>query len=94
MASKKVKVTYNDGRVEIVKVSPRANVMTEEYCNGLRQERGILATYYMGWAGLNCAGRESLDFETWLNQIDDVEDAEDEEPGPTPPTPSDAVSSE
>lgn len=94
MAAKKVKVTYNDGREEIVKVTPRANVMTEEYCNGFKQERGILATYYLGWASLSKAGKESLDFETWLDRIDDVEDVEDEEPGPTLPTPTGDASSE
>jgi hypothetical protein len=31
MAAKKVKVTYQDGREEIVKVLPRAQVMTEEH---------------------------------------------------------------
>lgn len=94
MAAKKVKVTYLDKRVEIVMVTPRANVMTEEYCNGFKQERGVLATYYLGWASLNKAGKETLDFETWLDKIEDVEDYEDVPEDPTPPAPSDTVSSE
>jgi hypothetical protein len=94
MASKKVKVTYKDGREEVVAVTPRANVMTEEYCGGMRYERAILATYYMGWAALNRAGKESSDFETFLDAIDDVEDVEDEKPDPTQPAPSDGESSD
>lgn len=85
MAAKKVKVIYQDGREVEVKVPPRAQVMTEEYCNGFKSERAILATYYLGWASLNRAGKESLDFETWLDQIDDVEDVD----GDVPPTPED-----
>lgn len=94
MAAKKVKVTYLDGREEIVMVTPRANVMTEEYCGGIKQERGILATYYLGWASLNKAGKETLDFETWLDKIEDVEDVEEPTPVPTPPAPSAGDSSE
>lgn len=94
MAAKKVKITYLDGREEVLKVPPRAQVMTEEYCGGFRADKAILATFYLGWAALNKAGKESLDFETWLDKIDDVEDYEDPkpdpeaEPGPTPPAPS------
>lgn len=94
MAAKRVKVIYNDGRVVEVKVSPRAQVMAEEYCNGIKQERGVLATFYLGWAALSKAGLEPLDFETWLDQIDDVEDIKDKKPDPTPPAPSEGDSSE
>lgn len=88
MASKKVKVIYLDGREEVVKVPPRAQVMTEEHCNGFTRERAILATFYLGWAALNVRGKETLDFETWLDKIDDVEDVEDEAPVPTLPAQS------
>ena len=88
MAAKKVKVTYLDGREEVVSVPPRAQVMTEEHCNGFTRERAILATYYLAWAALNVRGKELLDFETWLDKIDDVEDVEDEGPDPTPPAQS------
>lgn len=102
MAAKKVKVTYQDGREVEVKVTPRAQVMAEEYCNGFKQERGVLATFYLGWAALNKAGKESMDFETWLDQIDDVEDVtwlDDveeaaNEPLPTQPDPSGDTSSD
>ena len=46
MASKKVKVIYLDGREELVKVPPRAQVMTEEHCNGFKHERAILAGHF------------------------------------------------
>lgn len=85
MAAKKVKVTYQDGREEIVKVPPRAQVMAEEHFGGFKSENMIAATFYLGWAGLNVAGKETLDYETWLNRIDDVEDVEE----PVDPTPED-----
>ena len=88
MAAKKVKVIYLDGREEVVKVPPRAQVMTEDHCNGFTRERAILATYYLAWAALNIRGKELLDFETWLDRIDDVEDVDDETPDPTPEVPS------
>jgi hypothetical protein len=77
MAAKKVKVTYQDGREETVKVLPRAQVMTEEYLKGFKVENAIAGTYYLGWAALHVAGKEPLDYETWLNKIDDVEDVEE-----------------
>ena len=94
MAAKKVKVTYLDGREEVVKVPPRAQVMTEEHCNGFTRERAILATYYLAWAALNVRGKETLDFETWLDKVDDVEDVDDETPDPTPPAQSTDTSSD
>ena len=94
MAARTVKVIYVDGREELVKVPPRAQVMTEEHCNGLTRERAILFTYYLGWAALNIRGMTTLDFETWLDKIDDVEDVEDEELDPTPPAQSADTSSD
>lgn len=93
MASKKVKVTYQDGREEIVKVLPRAQVMTEEYLKGFKTDNVIAGTFYLGWAALHTAGKESLDYETWLNRIDDVEDVE-EPVDPTPEAPSGDTSSD
>lgn len=102
MAAKKVKVTYQDGRVEIVKVLPRAQVMTEQHFSGFKTENGIAATFYLGWAALNSLKMETLDYETWLDRVDDVEDYEDpekpdeaiEEVPPTPPVQSGDVLSE
>ena len=85
MAAKKVKVTYQDGREETVKVLPRAQVMAEEYLKGFKSENVMAGTFYLGWAALHVAGKEGLDYETWLNKIDDVEDVEE----PVDPTPED-----
>lgn len=86
MAAKKVKITYQDGRPEdIVKVLPRAQVMTEEYLKGFKVENVVAGTYYLGWAALNSLRKTDLDYETWLNQIEDVEDVEE----PVDPTPED-----
>ena len=94
MAAKKVKVIYLDGREEVVKVPARAQLMTEEHCNGFTRERAILATFYLAWATLNVRGMELLDFETWIDKIDDVEDVDDETPGPTLPAQSTDTSSD
>ena len=93
MAAKKVKVIYLDGREVEVLVSPRAQVMTEQYVGGFKSERAILSTFYLGWAALSKAGKESADFETWLDTINDVEDVTDE-PDPTQPAQSTGDSSD
>jgi len=102
MAARKLKITYQDERVEIVKVLPRAYAMTEAYLKGFKTENLYAATYYLGWSALNSMQKTSLDYETWLNQIEEVEDYEDpekpegpiEEIPPTPPDQSAAVSSD
>jgi hypothetical protein len=102
MAAKKVKVTYQDGREEVVKVLPRAQVMTEQYFSGFKSENGVALTYHLGWAALVVLKKETLDYETWLDRVEDVEDYEDpeqpeeaiEEIPPTPPVHSGDVSSD
>lgn len=102
MAARVVKVTYQDGREETEKVYPRAQVMAEEHFGGIKDGNAISFTYYLGWAALNIAKKETLDYETWLNKIEDVEDVtwiddvEDaaNEPGPTQPDPSGGTSSD
>ena len=93
MASKSLKITYQDGREEIVKALPRAQVMTEEHLKGYNSTNAITATFYLGWASLIVAKKETLDYETWLNHVDDVEDYEDTPPDPTPADPSADISS-
>ena len=84
MAAKKVKITYQDEREpQIVKVLPRAQVMTEEHLKGFKTENVMTATFYLAWAALNSLRKTDLDYETWLNQVEDVEDVEE----PTDPTP-------
>jgi hypothetical protein len=74
MAAPKVKVTYQGGRELIATVSPRAQVMTEEKYDGMSMQVIRRASFYSAWAALKCANLESVDFEPWLNLIDDVED--------------------
>lgn len=88
MAVRKQKVTYQDGRTEVVKVLPRAQVMAEQYLGGFKQENGLTATFYLAWASLNSQQKTTLDYETWLNQIEDVEDLPEEAADPTQPAPS------
>lgn len=86
MAVVKMKVTYNDGREVEVIASPRAQVMTEEYLGGWSNERRIVGDYYLAWASLNKAGKETADFETFLDQIADTETIQQaEDPDPTQP---------
>lgn len=93
MAIFRLKITYADLREEYVIASPRARVMAEEYI-GNSESRNIAGHYYLAWASLNKAGREPLDYETWLDRIIDVDEAEEPEPRPTPPAPSAEDSSE
>lgn len=86
MAAKKVKITYQDEREpQIVKVLPRAQVMTEEYLKGFTTANVLTGTFYLAWAALNSLRKTDLDYETWLNQVEDVEDVEE----PVDPTPED-----
>lgn len=87
MAAPKVKVTYADGREVVVRVSPRAQCMTEEKFGGYEAQYRRRATFFMGWAALSCARKDPGDYETWLDQVDDVEDIveESESVDPTQP---------
>jgi len=101
MAARKLQITYQDERVEVVKVLPRAYAMTEAYLKGFSTANLYTGTFYLGWAALNSLKKTTLDFETWMDQIEEVEDYEDpetpeepiEEVPPTPPVSGD-VSSE
>lgn len=89
MAARKLKITYQDGSPEdIVKVLPRAYAMTEAYLKGFSAENLYAATYYLGWSALQSLGRVTVDYETWLNRIEEVEDYEDPE---TPDVPIEEV---
>jgi len=95
MAVIKMKVTYSDGRKVDVIASPRAQVMTEERLSG-SPDRRILGHYYLAWASLHRAGKESADFEAFLDLIEEAETIdpdEDDEPGPTQPGLSGDISS-
>lgn len=88
----RLKVTYTDGREFTVIASPRAQVMTERNFAGINDANNLQASYYLAWSSLFWGGKESADFETWLDTISDVERVEDEKADPTqvgqPPTSS------
>jgi hypothetical protein len=92
MAARQLTVIYLDGRVEKILATPRAQVMAEQYTSWSKNP--VLATYYTGWAALNKAGKESADFETWLDLINDVEESDAPPADPTPPAPSVDTSSD
>lgn len=75
MANLKFKVVYNDGQEKTIRVTPRAEVMTEEKYAGIEHsEAALRIVYHLAWASLNRAGQEPDDFETWLDKIADLED--------------------
>jgi hypothetical protein len=79
MAAKKVTVTYQDGREEVVKVLPRAIVMAEQHFSGYKTENANQTGFYLAWASLIVEKKESVDYENWLDRVEDVEDYEDPE---------------
>jgi hypothetical protein len=90
----KLKVIYNDGREMKILASPRAQVETERHFRGqgIAQINRVEAGFHLAWASLHYAGKESADFETWLDTVADAEEIELEEADeqatdPTPATP-------
>jgi hypothetical protein len=74
-------VIYADGREEDVIATPRAQTMAEERYSGVTEATKLRATYFIAWASLWKAGRESADFETWLDKVADIEEPEDKPSG-------------
>jgi hypothetical protein len=94
MAAKKVKISYNDSRPDVVvKVSPRAQVETERHIGGDWTHMALLSVYHMAWGALRKEDSETPDFETWLDQVDDVEEVEENKADPTPEAQSAETSS-
>lgn len=90
----KLKVTYSDGREVVVIASPKAQVMTERNLAGITDANNLQASYYLAWASLFYGGKESADFESWLDSISDIERVEEERPDPTRPAPLPTSSSD
>lgn len=93
MAATRLKVTYQDGRVVEVLVSPRAQVDTERKFPGLDKANDVEISFYLAWRSLNAAGMEPADFEAWLGLIADVEPLKKEVVDPTRPTQQPGTSS-
>lgn len=98
--AERIKVTYSDGRTEIVKVTPRAQVEAERHFKGLKEEIALQGSYWLAWFALGKLGKESAPFDDWLDLIEDAEnitadedlDAEDPTAGGTP-TPAESSNS-
>lgn len=71
----KLKVTYIDGREVDILASARAQVDTERHFKSTDQAQvqQIESSFYLGWASLRHAGKESGEFEEWLDKVAEVE---------------------
>lgn len=75
--SKKLTVTYLDGREVEVMMGPKAQVMAERHFGkSLMDLSNVEEVYYLGWCCLTVAGLEHLDFDSFLDVVDDVDMAE------------------
>lgn len=89
MAAPRFKVTYRDGKVVEVRCGPKAQVTFERHfkatMSAFAKDPGAESAYYLAWAGLHCAGMESLEFDLFLDAVDDIDPiAPDEEAEPDP----------
>lgn len=78
---KKLSVSFTDGRSAIVtKLTPRAQVSSERHFGkSIGAMDSSEQIYYMVWASLHYSGREPLDYESFLNVLDDIEPVAKEE---------------
>lgn len=72
----KLKVTYVDGREVTILASPRAQVETERHFKGVDVKQRIEGGFYLAWASLKYAGKESAEFDAWLDLVADAEEDE------------------
>lgn len=97
MALLKMKVAYADGRESVVIITPRAQVETERHFKGTEQAgaQRIQSHYFLAWASLFYTGKETGDYESFIDAVADVEEVvptvEDEvraDPTPTAASPT------
>jgi hypothetical protein len=74
-----VTLTFDDGRVEEVKMNPRVLVEIERHYDG--KPPRIEGTLYGAWHKL---GRQG-DFNAWLDTLEDIDEREGEAANPSPP---------
>lgn len=96
----KIRVTYTDGRSSDVLASARAQVETERHFKGADNagKNRIEASFYLAWASLRYAGKETAEFEQWLDTVEDAEEvektaADENATDPTPAVPEPTGSS-
>jgi hypothetical protein len=92
------KVTYDDGREELVTALPRDVIEFERRYNVPYSQLSVGGReewwFWLAWSPLNRAGRDTRDFEGFINSIVGVELVTDEESvaGPFGKAPSDEQS--
>ena len=88
----KLKIEYIDGREVELLASARAQVDTERHFHSTDQARAqqIESSFYLAWAALRHTGKESGEYEEWLDKVADVEivDKTVEDERATDPTPA------
>jgi hypothetical protein len=73
MPAIRIKVIYIDGTEKTAKITPRAQTEAEERFSGMNDVSAVRASYWMAWRSLHQSGQEPLDYETWLDRIEDAE---------------------
>jgi hypothetical protein len=100
VAAPKFKVKYKDDRTVEVRCGPKSQVMFERHfkvtMSAFAKDPGAEYAYYLAWAGLHCAGMEGMEFDPFLDAVEDIDAIapdEMEEPDPTRRTPGPEPSS-
>lgn len=84
----KMKVSYIDGREEIVTVRPPTMMAAEKRFKrdgGMNERNRMEASFFMAWYPLHTTGKEPAEFAEFLESVDSIEDYEDEPEDPTEP---------
>ena len=88
MAAYRFTVKYLDGRVETFIPAPRARIETERRFGGFDTKQAQEQSLYLAWCSLVKLGKETAQFDEWLDLLEDVEEEKvdkAEEPDPTRP---------
>lgn len=96
----KLSVSFADGRDSIeTKLTPRAQVAAERHFGkSIGAMDSSEQIYYIVWASLHYSGREPLDYESFLNVLDDIvpvkkeEDKQSHDPTSEAPSPDSSSS--
>lgn len=76
MASFYFEVAYADGRKEVVRVGPKAQVLYERHFGTsfwtYTEERRVEHLHYMTWQALQVAGQTVPEFDDWIDLVEDV----------------------
>jgi hypothetical protein len=83
MARQELKVTMNNGKEYIVKVTPRVEVNVELHFKiglpSIQNDPHAEHVYYLGWAAMVVAKMYHSDFDAFLDELDDVDPIVEEE---------------